>query len=76
MMCWVVGHLPEIDIVDTLQKVNITLLLMIALPILSLLIVLCMYARERKEQRKHVLFLQNFLSLFTNPDMQAVEIKE
>ena len=76
MMCWVVGHLPEIDIVDTLQKVNITLLLMIALPILSLLIVLCMYVRERKEQQKHVLFLQNFLSLFTNPDMQAVEIKE
>ena len=75
-MCWIVGHLPEIDIIAVLQKVNITLLMAIALPLLSLVVVLCMYARERKEQRKHVLFLQNFLSLFTNPDMQEVEVKE
>ena len=75
-MCWIVSYLPEIDVIAMLQKVNITLLLVIALPLLSLLIVLCMYFRERKEQRKHVLFLQNFLSLFTNPDMQGVEIKE
>ena len=76
MICWIVSYLPEIDIIAMLQKVNITLLLVIALPLLSLLTVLCMYVRERKEQRKHVLFLQNFLSLFTNPDMQVVEIKE
>ena len=76
MICWIVSYLPEIDIIAMLQKVNTTLLLVIALPLLSLLTVLCMYVHERKEQRKHVLFLQNFLSLFTNPDMQVVEIKE
>lgn len=35
-----------------------------------------LYVRERAKQRKSILFFVNFLSLFTNPEMQECEMKE
>ena len=49
---------------------------MILIPLASAGVVLLLYVRERAKQRKQVLFLVNFLSLFTNPEMQESEIKE
>lgn len=51
-------------------------ILLILIPVASLGVVSVLYVRERAKQRKHVLFLANFLSLFTNPEMQECEIKE
>ena len=51
-------------------------ILLILIPVASLGVVSVLYVRERAKQRKHVLFLVNFLSLFTNPEMLECEIKE
>ena len=51
-------------------------ILLILIPVASLGVVSVLYVRERAKQRKHVRFLVNFLSLFTNPEMQESEIKE
>ena len=51
-------------------------ILLILIPVASFGVVAVLYVRERAKQRKHVLFLVNFLSLFTNPEMQECEIKE
>lgn len=51
-------------------------ILLILIPVASLGVVSVLYVRERAKQRKHVLFLVNYLSLFTNPEMQECEIKE
>lgn len=51
-------------------------ILLILIPLASVGVVSVLYVRERAKQRKHVLFLVNFLSLFTNPEMQECEIKE
>lgn len=76
MTCWIVGHLPEIDYVAIFSKYSAVSMTLIGLPVLSVLVVLCMYLREMKKQRKHIIFIQNFLSLFTNPEMQEGEMKE
>ena len=39
-------------------------------------VVAVLYVRERAKQRKSILFFVNFLSLFTNPEMQECEMKE
>lgn len=55
---------------------NVNQILLLVIPVTSALIVLLLFIRERKQQRKSVLFLQNFLSVFTNPEMQDGEMKE
>lgn len=57
-----------------LENANLLLLLFVVLA--SALIVLYLFVKERRKQRKNVLFLQNFLSVFTNPEMQESDIKE
>ena len=54
---------------------NINQVLLLVIPLMSALVVLILFLRERKQQRKNVLFLQNFLSVFTNPEMQDGEMK-
>lgn len=55
---------------------NVNQILLLVIPVTSALIVLLLFIQERKQQRKSVLFLQNFLSVFTNPEMQDGEMKE
>lgn len=59
-----------------LRLENANLLLLVFVVLASALIVLYLFVKERREQRKNVLFLQNFLSVFTNPEMQESDIKE
>ena len=59
-----------------LRLENANLLLLLLVVIASALIVFYLFVKERRKQRKNVLFLQNFLSVFTNPEMQESDIKE
>ena len=59
-----------------LRLENANLLLLLFVVIASALLVLYLFVKERRKQRKNVLFLQNFLSVFTNPEMQESDIKE
>ena len=59
-----------------LRLENANLLLLLFVVIASALVVLYLFVKERRKQRKNVLFLQNFLSVFTNPEMQESDIKE
>lgn len=61
---------------ERLLLLPINWILLILIPLASAGVVLLLYVRERAKQRKQVLFLVNFLSLFTNPEMQESEIKE
>ena len=51
----------------------INTLLLFVIPILSIVIVLFLYSMEHQEQKRNVLFFVNFLSLFTNPEMQQFD---
>ena len=49
--------------------------LCLLVPLGSLLVVSVMFAVQRRRQRRSVLFLVNFLSLFTNQEMREGEVK-
>lgn len=74
--CWVLGHIPEVNPQIFSFFGNVNQILLLVIPVTSALIVLLLFIQERKQQRKSVLFLQNFLSVFTNPEMQDGEMKE
>ncbi|KAK8828672.1 hypothetical protein WA577_000154, partial [Blastocystis sp. JDR] len=74
--CWVISYIPDLRLRERLMLLPINWILLILIPVASLGVVSVLYVRERAKQRKHVLFLVNFLSLFTNPEMQECEIKD
>lgn len=76
LSCWIIGYLPEVNWMSYLRLENANLLLLLFVVIASALVVLYLFVKERRKQRKNVLFLQNFLSVFTNPEMQESDIKE
>ena len=49
--------------------------LCLLVPLGSLLVVSMMFVVQRRRQRRGVLFLVNFLSLFTNQEMREDEVK-
>ncbi|KAK8794169.1 hypothetical protein WA171_003294, partial [Blastocystis sp. BT1] len=75
LSCWILGHIPEVDPQIFSYFGNLNQVLLLVVPLLSALVVLILFIHERRQQRRNVLFLQNFLSVFTNPEMQDSEIK-
>ena len=59
-----------------LRLENANLLLLLFVVIASALVVLYLFVKERRKQRKNVLFLQNFLSVFTNPGIGESDRRE
>ena len=61
--------LPELDYLSSIRSIPLSRILFTAIPIVSSGVMM-MYFAERRKWRKNVLFLVDFLSLFTNQEMQ------
>ena len=62
--------LPELDYLSWIRSIPLPTILFTAIPIVSSGIVMMMYLVEHRKWRKNVLFFVDFLSLFTNQEMQ------
>lgn len=62
--------LPELDYLSWIRSIPLPTILFTAIPIVSSGIVMMMYLAEHRKWRKNVLFFVDFLSLFTNQEMQ------
>lgn len=68
-----ISHIPDYPYLDMLHSIPVNTLLLGLIPLLSLGIVLVLYLVEKRKQQKSINFFVNFISLFTNPEMQQFD---
>ena len=68
--------IPEFDYFSWIRSIPLPTIIFTAIPIISSGVVMMMYLLEHRKWRKNVLFFVDFLSLFTNQEMQEGCMKE
>ena len=71
-----IAFLPDLDYSSWIRSISLPAAIFTAIPIVSAGIVMVMYLSEHRKWRQNVLFLVDFLSLFTNQEMQEGCMKE
>ena len=71
-----ISFLPDLDYSSWIRSISLPAAIFTAIPIVSAGIVMVMYLSEHRKWRQNVLFLVDFLSLFTNQEMQEGCMKE